>query len=182
MTRALLLVLMICVSPLLAQKPETIVIEPPSRTHVSNSFGFTVNATMRDAAPLFGPEGERVWAGDDWNPQFVFPVPARDVQGAVFTVRHGEHTAVWVNTLFDVEGGRMQYVYVLADLLATTIDVRLHPIDAAHTGVDVTYVRTALRPEADEHVLSLGKHDSEQGKEWADAINAYLQRRTGRPQ
>lgn len=76
----------------------------------------------------------------------------------------------------------MRYVYVLADLLATTIDVRLHPIDAAHTRVDVTYVRTALRPEADEHVLSLGKHDSEQGKEWADAINAYLQRRAGRPQ
>jgi hypothetical protein len=182
MMRALLLVLMICVSPLLAQKPETIVSESPSRAHVSNSFSFTINAPMHDAAPLFGPEGERVWAGDDWNPQFVFPVPARDVEGAVFTVRHGEHTAVWVNTLFDLEGGHMQYVYVLADLLATTIDVRLHPIDAAHTGVDVTYGRTALRPEADEHVLSLGKHDSEQGKEWADGINAYLLRRTGRSQ
>ena len=75
----------------------------------------------------------------------------------------------------------MQYVYVLADLLATTIDVRLHAMDAAHTRVDVTYARTALRPEADEHVLSLGKHDSEQGKEWAEAINAYLLLRTGRP-
>jgi hypothetical protein len=181
MMRALLLVLMICVSPLLAQKPETTVSEPQQRAHVSNSFGFTINAPMHDAAPLFGPEGERVWAGDDWNPQFVFPVPARDVEGAVFTVRHGEHTAVWVNTLFDLAGGHMQYVYVLADLLATTIDVRLHPIDATHTGVDVTYVRTALRPEADEHVLSLGKHDSEQGKEWADEINAYLQRRARRP-
>jgi len=60
--------------------------------------------------------------------------------------------------------------------------VRLHPIDAAHTGVEVTYVRTAMRPEADQPVLSLGKHDSEQGKEWAGSINAYLQRRTGRPQ
>ena len=181
MMQALLLVLMICVSPLLAQKPETIVSEPPSRAHVSNSFSFTVNAAMHDAAPLFGPESERVWAGDDWNPQFVFPVPARDVEGAVFTVRHGEHSAVWVNTLFDLEGGHMQYVDVLADLVATTIDVRMHPIDAAHTRVEVTYVRTALRPEADEHVLSLGKHDSEQGKKWGDAINAYLQRRTGRP-
>ena len=182
MMRALLLVLMICVSPLLAQKPETSVSETSSRTHVSNRFSFTVNAAMHDAAPLFGPEGERVWAGNDWNPQFVFPTPARDVEGAVFTVRHGEHSAVWVNTLFDLEGGHMQYVYVLADLLATTIDVRLHAMDAAHTRVEVTYVRTALRSEADEHVLSLGKHDSEQGKEWGDAINAYLQRRAGRPQ
>jgi hypothetical protein len=181
MMRPLLLVLMICVSPLLAQKPETIVSEPPSRTHVSNSFSFTVNAAMHDAAPLFGAEGERVWAGDDWNPQFVFPVPARDVEGAVFTVRHGEHTAVWVNTLFDLETGHMQYVYVLADLLATTIDVRLHPIDAAHTRVEVTYVRTALRPEADEHVLALGNHDRDQSKEWADGINAYLGHRKDQP-
>jgi hypothetical protein len=165
MMRALLLVLMICVSPLLAQKPETTVTKSPqSRVHVSNSFSFTVNAAMHDAAPLFGPESERVWAGDDWNPQFVFPIPARDVEGAVFTIRHGEHTAVWINTLFDLGGGHMQYAYVLADLLATTIDVRLHPIDAAHTMVDVRYVRTALRPEADEHVLALGKHDSEQAR------------------
>lgn len=180
MMRALLLILTICVPSLLAQKPETTVTESSSsRAHVSNSFAFTVNAAMHDAAPLFGAEGERVWAGDDWDPQFVFPTPARDVEGAVFTVRHGEHTAVWVNTLFDVESGHMQYVYVLADLLVTTIDVRLHAIDATHTMVDVTYVRTALRPEADEHVLALGKHDLEQSNEWANAIDMYLQRRTG---
>ena len=57
------------------------------------------------AAPLFGPQGERAWAGEDWNPQFVFPTPARDIEGAVFTVRHGEHTAVWVNTVFDARSG-----------------------------------------------------------------------------
>jgi hypothetical protein len=53
----------------------------------------------------------------------------------------------------------MQYVYVLGDLLVTTIDVRLHAVDQAHTGVDVTYTRTALRPEANEHAAALGKHD-----------------------
>jgi hypothetical protein len=180
MMRALLLVLMICAPSLLAQKTEITVTEPQSWAHVSNSFAFTVDAPMHDAAPLFGGEGERVWSGDEWDPQFIFPIPARDVEGAVFTVRHGEHTAVWVNTLFDLEGGHVQYVYVLADLLVTTIDVRLHAIDVAHTRVDVTYVRTALRPEADEHVVALGAHDREQGQEWEKAINAYLQRRTGR--
>lgn len=136
-----------------------------------------MNVGLHDAAPLFGPEGERAWAGTDWNPQFVFPTPARDVQGAVFTVQHGEHTAVWINTVFDLETGHMQYVYVLADLLATTIDVRLHPIDLTHTRVDVTYTRTALRPEANEHVLRMAKHDGEQGPEWEAAIHAYLEHR-----
>jgi hypothetical protein len=178
--KMLLLALAICVPPLLAQKPEARVTVPSQpAAHVSHSFAFAMNAPLPDAAPLFGPEGERAWAGDDWNPQFVFPVPARDVEGAVFTLRHGEHTAVWVNTLFDLSGGRMQYVYVLGDLLVTTIDVRLHAIDAAHTKVDVTYVRTALQPEANEHVAALGKHDGEQGRVWEKAINAYLLGRTG---
>src|SRR5882757_9233337 len=137
----MLIVPMTCAPFLLAQQPEGPVrVSQQSTTHVSNSFAFTVEAPLKDAAPLFGPDGERVWAGDDWNPQFVFPVPARDVEGAVFTVRHGEQTAVWVNTLFDLKSGRMQYVYVLTDLLATTIDVRLHSIDAGHTKVDVTYL------------------------------------------
>lgn len=176
--RTLLLVLAVWISPLLAQTEATMSVSPQTAAHVSNSFSFTVNAPLREAAPLFGPEGERAWAGDDWNPQFVFPVPARDVEGAVFTLRHGEHTAVWVNTLFDLSAGRMQYVYVLEDMLVTTIDVRLNAIDATRTRVNVSYVRTALRPEANGHVASMGKHDGEQGPVWEKTINGYLQRRT----
>jgi len=176
--KVLLLALTICALPLLAQKPEATVTLSQPAAHVSNRFTFTVNAPLRKAAPLFGPEGERAWAGDDWNPEFVFPVPAQDVEGAVFTLRHGEHTAVWVNTLFDLSAGRMQYVYVLGHLFVTTIDVRLHAIDASRTKVDVTYVRTALRPEANDHVAAMGKHDGEQGEVWEKAINSYLQGRT----
>jgi hypothetical protein len=173
------IVLMTCAPFLRAQQPESTVTDSQQpAAHVSNSFTFTVEAPLKDAAPLFGPKGERVWAGDDWNPQFVFPAPARDVEGAVFTVRCGEHTAVWVNTLFDLKAGRVQYVYMLADLLVTTIDVRLHAIDAGHTKVDVTYVRTALRPDANSHVVALGEHDREQAKVWEVAIHSYLQQRT----
>src|SRR3954467_15556262 len=143
-----LLALALWAAALRAQKPEgavTTSLQPAA--HVTNSFTFNVNAPLREAAPLFGPEGERAWAGDEWNPRFVFPVPARDVEGAVFTLRHGEHTAVWVNTVFDLNVGRMHDGYVLGDLLVTTIDVRLHVADPGHTRADVTYVRTALRPE-----------------------------------
>jgi hypothetical protein len=177
----LLLCLIMNNAPLHSQSASTIT-EPAQRlAHLSSSFSFTVNAPLRQAAPLFGPEGERVWAGGDWNPQFVFPTPAHDVEGAVFTVQHGEHTSVWVNTIFDLERGRMQYVYVLADLLATTIDVRLHPVDAQHTKVDVTYTRTALRPEANEHVAAMSAHDGKQGPEWESKINAYLLHRNIAP-
>jgi hypothetical protein len=174
--KALLLALAMYAVLLPAQKSETAVTPSQPAVHVSSSFTFNVNAPLQQAAPLFGPEGERAWAGDDWNPQFLFPVPARDVEGAVFTLRHGEDTAVWVNTLFDLDGGRMQYVYVLGNLLATTISVRLRAKDALHTKVDVTYDRTALRPEANGHMTMLAQHDRKQGEVWEKAINDYLLR------
>lgn len=149
--------------------------------HLTSTFSFTVNAPMHDAAPLFGPEGERSWAGDDWNPQFVFPHPARDIEGAIFTVQHGDHTAVWINTIFNLEDGHMQYVYVLSGLLVTTIDVRLRSLDAQRTKVDVTYTRTALRPEANSHVAAMSKQDSMQGPEWERSIEHYLRSQRTRP-
>jgi hypothetical protein len=144
--------------------------------HVSNTFTFNVSAPLERAVRLFGPEGERAWAGDKWNPEFLFPLPASDVEGAVFTVRHGAHTSVWVNTAFDAAAGHVQYAYFLDDLLVTTIDLRLHAVDGAHTRVEVTYARTALRPEANEHVEQMGQDDRAQGKVWGDAIDAYLRR------
>ncbi len=54
--------------------------------HVSNSFELIVRAPLSRAAILFGPEGERCWAGERWNPEFLHPQPGKDVQGAVFTV------------------------------------------------------------------------------------------------
>src|SRR5215471_5820634 len=73
--------------------------------HVTNSFDFEVAAPFARVAPLFGPEAERAWAGEYWNPVFLYPQPGKDVQGAVFTIEHGAHTAVWINTLFDLPGG-----------------------------------------------------------------------------
>ena len=109
-------------------------VQAQALTHVSNTFTFSVNAPVQEAARLFGPEGERAWAGAKWNPEFRFPLPAADVQGAVFTVRHGDHTSVWVNTAFDTAAGHVQYAYVLDDLLVTTIDLRLRAVDVHSHG------------------------------------------------
>ncbi len=88
--------------------------------HVRNSFHFVVPAPLNRASAFFGPEGERCWAGEQWNPVFLYPQPAEDVEGAVFTVQHGPHKSVWVNTLFDQAGGRMQYVSFIPDTLVFT--------------------------------------------------------------
>jgi hypothetical protein len=70
--------------PALSQAP----VAPPL-LHLSTSFDLTVHASYAKTAPLFGPEGERAWAGKHWNPEFIHPQPAKDVEGAVFTIQHG---------------------------------------------------------------------------------------------
>lgn len=146
----------------------------PEVARVRNQFEFEIATSFRNAAPLFGPEGERVWAGNDWNPQFVFPAEARDTEGMVFTVSHGAQQATWVNTVFDLDGGHMQYVYFVPDTMTTLIDVRLTVADPDRTRVSVTYERTALDPKANDHVRHMGTHDASAGAEWKSSIEAFL--------
>jgi len=142
---------------------------------VKNSFSFKVQAPLREIAPLFGPEGERCWAGKHWNPVFVWPQPAKDTPGAVFTVQHGEHTSVWVNTVFDLAAGRMQYVAMIPGAMTFTVDVRLTAEGASVTKVEVTYTRTALDARLNEDTQAMGKRDRANGPYWKRDIEAALQ-------
>jgi len=140
--------------------------------HFRNDFSFVAQATIDVAGPLFGADKEPVWA-PDWNPGFLWPQQAGDQPGMVFTVAHGDRTAVWVNTIFDLAAGRVQYVYVLPDVVATVVSLRLAPIGNT-TGVAVTYERTALREAARDVVRHMAERDANAGPEWEHQINAYL--------
>jgi hypothetical protein len=145
--------------------------------HVRNEFEFTVHAPYRVAAPLFGPEGERVWAGGHWDPHFLYPQPAQDIQGAVFTIHHGHHHAYWINTSLDLEARHFQYVYLIPDAMVVLVDVRFSEPDSTNTKVNVAYERTALNPAANERVKEMGDADRDGGKEWGAAIDDYLVKR-----
>jgi hypothetical protein len=94
----------------------------------------------------------------------------------VFTVAHGGRKCVWTNTAFDATAGHVQYVSVIPDALVTLIDIHLTRAAANQTQVSVVYERTALGPEANDHVTHLAKGDANSGPEWAEAINGYLSR------
>ena len=144
--------------------------------HVRNEFEFMVHAPYKLAAPLFGPEGERAWAGGHWDPHFLYPQPAQDIEGAVFQVSHGHHDSTWVNTAFDLDRGHIQYVYFIPDMMVTRIDLHLTQPDAATTKVQVAYERTALNAAANDHVRDLGEADRKNGPEWGGDIERYLNR------
>jgi hypothetical protein len=147
--------------------------------HASTSFDVVVRAPYEKTWPLFGREGERAWAGKHWNPEFVHPQPAADVEGAVFNIAFGAHQAVWVTSRFDVETRQFQYVYFIPGLLVTVIDVRFQPDRDNTTHVNVVYTRTALSPEGNEHVAKLHENDQASGKQWQGEIDEYLASKAG---
>jgi hypothetical protein len=145
-----------------------------SLAHTETSFDLTLHAPMKSIAPLFGAEKERAWAGGDWNPAFVYPVPAADKKGAVFTIKHGEHSATWICTAFDLESGYFQYAYIIPEIMVTLIDVHLNKRDADTTAAHVVYQRTALTPEGNEHVDQFTESDRKAGPIWEQAINTHI--------
>jgi len=148
---------------------------PHSRPlHTCEQFAFTADASLEVTWPLFGANEERVWA-PDWNPVFVWPVNAFDQEGMVFKVPHGDKTAVWVNTALDRAANRIQYVYVLPDVVVTVITLQLTPM-AQSTHVSVTYSRTALEVAANDLVREMAGQDRGAGREWDLQINTYLRR------
>ena len=146
----------------------------PHLLRTQTAFDVTIRLPYSEAAPLFGPEGERVWAGKHWNPQFLYPPMPHDEQNAVFTVQHGPVTATWVNTLFDLEARHFIYAYFIPGILVTTIDVRFTPIDPSETRVRIVYTRTATSPEGNDHVIAFTETDKAAAHDWQQAIDAYL--------
>jgi len=144
--------------------------------HTRVRFEFAANGPLESVAPLFGADKERVWA-PQWDPKFVYPLPAADMQGMVFTVAHGHRDSVWVNTQLDLKNGRVQYVYVIPDRLVTLITLRLTS-QGQQTHVAVEYERTALSPQINDHVRQMAEQDARSGPVWEEQINSYLNRKS----
>jgi hypothetical protein len=147
----------------------------PALAHTHNEFTLTAKAAYEEVFPLFGAWEEKKWA-EGWDPQFVYPSSPSDQPGMIFTISHQGMKSVWTNTALDAARGHVQYVHVIPDALVTLIDIHLTRGGANETRVSVVYERTALSPEANDHVAHLAKGDAKSGPEWAEAINGYLSR------
>jgi hypothetical protein len=140
--------------------------------HTSEQFAFLANGPLADVFPLLGADAERAWA-PGWEPGFIWPATPSDRAGMVFQIARGRQVATWVNTLFDPDTGRVQYVYVVPEVVVTVITLQLHS-QGAGTEVTVRYERTSLSPESDAVVKAMAEHDRAAGPEWASQINAHL--------
>jgi hypothetical protein len=149
------------------------------RVHFETTFDVLVHAPTAEAMKLFTPEGERAWAGEHWDPQYVHTSgPTRDAVGAVFTIQHGPLRAVWTVTRRDDVAREYQYAYFVPDLMVTSIRVLFQPLDANTTSVRVAYERTALSPAGEAQVATIADGDKKAGAKWQSAIDKYLGAKT----
>lgn len=153
--------------------PANSLAEDKPLAHSETEFQFTVQAGYERVFPLFGALEEMKWA-EGWKPLFVYPSPAHDQRGMVFTAAHGDTTSTWVCTAYDEAAGFVQYVYMVHELVVTQINIHVTKAGAAETQVSVVYERTALSAAANEHIAHLAKMDASSGPEWAEAINGYF--------
>jgi hypothetical protein len=148
--------------------------KPEELLRLSTSFDLAVTASFAETTQLFTPEGERAWAGEDWDPQFVYPQPGRDEPGAVFTIGQADRKATWVITQLNLEAKHFQYVYFLPDLMIAMIDVHFKTPSPGQTRVHVIYTRTALTPEGNGLVTAKAAEDRMAEREWQAALDKHL--------
>jgi hypothetical protein len=140
--------------------------------HTREQFSLIANAPFEVAWPLFGADKERAWA-PGWEPIFLWPEKAFDQQGMVFKISQGDTHAVWVNTAFDPLAGRIQYVYVIPDVVLTVITLQLMRVGHS-TAIEVVYERTALLHAANDIVEQMASRDRIADRQWSEQINTHL--------
>jgi len=141
----------------------------------TQSFTITLNGSVGDVTPLFGPIREAEWA-PDWSPHFIYPAQRVQCDGAVFTTTSGHGTArFWLLTTYDVRNGQVEYVVMTPAFTATEIKILVVPDSEQHCKATITYRRSALTPDGNEEVAKLGEHWADEKRiHWETAINEAL--------
>jgi len=134
--------------------------------HEHASASLSLAASADHAFPMFGPLGERAWAGPDWNPEVLWADGPGDREGMVFRQR-GE---VWVNVRFDPREHVAEYVR-FGETVVTRIRVALtdHGKDAC--AADVRYDWIALSEEGNAEVV---RRREGMTIDWEEAVNRAL--------
>ena len=141
---------------------------------------FTLPLSPAAALTLFTPEGERRWAGEDWDP--VYPVPGAQNDdsspGTVFTTESEGETSVWI--VVDRTHDLMRYTRVRPGHNAGTVTVTCSPSQrGGECEVRVRYDVTALSQAGMGFVQAL-EHDHRSFiHDWQDEILQALNDESG---
>lgn len=141
----------------------------------TQSFTINLRGSVADVTPLFGPVREADWA-PNWKPRFLHPAQGAQSEGAVFTSISSNGTErLWLLTAYDVNEGRVEYVFIAPGFTANQIKIRVVPNGDGQCKATITYWHSALALKGNEEVEKLNPHWAEQQRvHWETAINETL--------
>jgi len=144
----------------------------------TQSFTINLKGSVAEVTPLFGPVREAEWA-PSWQPRFLHRMQDAQAEGAVFTtVSSNGKERLWLLTAYDVDAGRVEYVFVAPGFTANEIKIRVQPDGDRQCKATITYRHSAIAPEGNEEVEKLNSQWAEQQRaHWETAVNTVLARR-----
>ena len=143
----------------------------------AQSFTITLEGSVAEVTPLFGPVREREWA-QDWTPHFIHPAQGGQEEGAVFTTTSANgQERLWLLTTYNVEQGKVEYVVITHGFTANQIKIQITPDGEKQSKATITYRHSALAPEGNEEVGKLSPDwAAHQRVHWESAINSVLKK------
>ena len=168
-------IVLVSAGMLAARLPAAQAVGPGALKQRTQSFIINLNGSVADVTPLFGPIREAEWA-PGWTPRFVHPRQGAQREGAIFTSVSSNGTGrLWLLTAYDVQEGRVEYVFIAPGFTANEIKIRVLPDGDRRSKATITYRHSALAPEGNREVEKLNGHWAEQQRvHWETAINDAL--------
>jgi hypothetical protein len=143
------------------------------RVHADRSFTLALNAPPDIAIAAFGPLAEREWS-PGWNPAFVYPALAAEVEGAVFTVGDAS-PQVWLLQTWDTAHYLARYVILDPNMMLVSLDIAVEPATPGHSKATIRYQATGLSERGDARVgAHFGPVFADEAPHWETALNAYF--------
>jgi hypothetical protein len=144
----------------------------PERIHRSSTF--SINSTIENVFPLFGPIREMEWA-EGWNPEIICRSSAEILaeEHMIFqTDGHGEKFT-WVITQFQPEKYLIEYTVSTPERIWF---IRVQCKAAGQkTQATVSYTYAGLTEAGNQkNELALKRMFADDLKDWEEAINYYL--------
>ena len=168
-------IVLVSAGMLAAPLPATPAVDAGALEQRTQSFTINLNGLVGDVTPMFGPVREAEWA-PSWTPRFVHPTQGTQREGAIFTSVSSNGTErLWLLTAYDVQQGRVEYVFITPGFTANEIKIRVLPDGDRRCKATITYRHSALAPEGNKEVERLNAHWAEQQRvHWETAINEAL--------
>jgi hypothetical protein len=116
--------------------------------------GLTVRAPVRQAFPLFSPQGEKRWV-PGWRPRILYPREAAWERGLLFTTREERAEAVWVVTALERNRHAVEYHRVEPGRYVARVRVRCRSAGRARTRALVHYAFFGLSKAGNREVAAL---------------------------